>query len=176
MERGVRVYDESRCGISIRFDDVVRRGLSRIEEQEPAAPGSRRRQLDAAVLPVRIRRDQDVVIEGAARELHHQESRLRRPIGFERLHAVPHQHGLAVFEVAVEAARAQHCVPAAESDQTLEEPQQIRVFLRHAPVEPAQVVVLAVGVVVAALRAAAIRRPSGSSARPAPSSSVARSS
>ena len=64
------------------------------------------------------------------------------------------------------AAAADVRLPAAERDQRLREAEHLGVLLDQPPIEPADLVVLAVGVVVAALRAAALRRRPGSSARP----------
>ena len=87
------------------------------------------------------------------------------PVGLVELHPMPDylrlleelvqsQSGVIPGNVALQAGR----------DQTPDKPEQAGMFIDKVPVEPADLVVLTVGVVVALLCPPAPRRPSGASA------------
>src|SRR5690606_1349082 len=121
--------------------------IVRIEEQEKIAVDD---DLTAFV----------VLVERAAREKHAQRARKAFvPLLLGHLRAVRIQpddvsHGLASNSAILEkAAAAEHAVSASELDQLAREGEEILVFAIELPVVPGDLVVLTVGVVVAALGA-----------------------
>ena len=94
----------------------------------------------------------------------------RLPFLIGHLHALvvePHQVGRRLGAPAEPGAPAKQRVCPAQRDQPTGELEQLAPSRVQIPIEPADLVVLAVGVVVAALRAARSRRPPAASARPA---------
>src|SRR5450755_1634091 len=89
---------------------------------------------------------------GMLRPLHGDGARLRAPVRRQAFGSVP---GYVEAGVAVEreGVAPQHGAAFAEGNHQLKEAQKAGVGFRHIPVEPAYVVVLAIGIVVAKLGA-----------------------
>src|SRR5204863_8616244 len=85
-----------------------------------------------------------------------EQPRARVPVRLVELESVPADVRLTLASqlAAQEPAAPKARVPAAKRDHLLEEAEEVLVALREFPVEPGDLVVLAVGAVVAALGAA----------------------
>ena len=159
--------------------DVVGRRLRGVGEHEPAATVivrdgevMRRRRPCSSSRAGRAR----AASSPAEREGEHARDRVV-PLGLVELEAVPADvlEPAPVAAAGEERAAAQARVArAAGAIMLLEEPEERRaLLLDQRPVEPAELVVLAVGVVVAALRAADLVAARRTSARPARRSRIA---
>ena len=117
-------------------------------------------QLEDQVFLPRVGGEVDIAI-GLGRilagEVHGQRARLRAPVGLAEVHAVPHHVGplrAAARFAGQELAMPEHRMGAAKSDQRPGEAEQVAVARQPIPVDPTDLVVLTVGVVVAVLGAA----------------------
>ena len=152
-------------GLVTRAVDVVRTGGRRVDDPVPAT-SRHGREVEVEVLPVHVHHHVDVHVrraglaghverESAEREGEHPRLRIV-PAGTEQAAAVPRDVGQpALVDLAGEERGApDRRLRLAEGDQLAGEPDEVRVLLGAGPVEPGDLVVLAVGVVVAVLGAA----------------------
>src|SRR5579883_678950 len=142
-------------GLAAGLREIARRRLERIDRFEPG-PSALGRQFEIEAVPVHVHHDVQVGVAVQAAEREGQHAGLRIvPAGLVEFGSVPGHIGNAprVSGSGEEPVLTEGRVAFAKGDHLFPEAEQVPVFLRQRPVEPADRVVLAVGIVIALLRA-----------------------
>src|SRR5262245_34785544 len=144
--------------LGARLHGVTGRLARGIDEPPPALAGSESRQLERVTLPVGVGGHVDVVVAVAGEEVHGQAAGRLAEVDLAELPAVP-GHPRPPRVVLEERPPPERGMGLAEAQEAGHEAEEVPLPLSEAPVHPPRLVVVAVRVVVAALRAEELVAP-----------------
>src|SRR5215510_13654840 len=111
------------------------------------------RQLEGMLLPVRVGDEVHILrlLSLPPVQVHRQGARLPGPVWLPQFDTMPGDVQPTAFLVVIEGVTAEQRMRPPKLDETLEKPEQVGMRLEEAPIDPTELIVLTVSVVVATL-------------------------